>query len=324
MAVYTRLTPEQFSQLLEQYRLGTLVEAREIAEGVENSNYLLITQRENEAPVKHILTVFEKRVEVEYLPFYLGITEHLAASGLPTPKPLYTAEGKNTVEVAGKKAAIVTFLEGKSTRRIDVEHLLSLGASQAKMHLAAGSFSLSRPNDLSLTGWEALIARIGDRAEEIPPGLADTLQEEYAYLASHWPKTLPAGVIHADLFPDNVFFSGHEVSGIIDFYFACNDLFMYDLVITLNAWCFERDGAFNLTKARALLTSYDRIRPLHEEERAALPILARGAALRFLLTRLFDRLHHDAAALVIPKDPQEYLKKLRFHQQVKEACEYGL
>lgn len=324
MAVYTRLTAAQFDDVMTQYGLGVLLEAREIAEGVENSNYLIRTQRSGEAEQHFIFTIFEKRVDSAYLPFYLGITEHLANSGIPTPRPLHTHSGHVFVEIAGKKAAIVTFLTGKSTRSIEVAQLLSLGAVQAKMHLAATDFTLTRPNDLSLSGWQRLIDTISGEAEQIIPGLPQLLAQEYAFLAQHWPQDLPQGVIHADIFPDNVFFIGTEVSGVIDFYFACNDLFMYDLVITMNAWCFERDGSFNLTKARALLGAYHRVRPLSTTERAALPVLARGAALRFLLTRAYDALHRDPHALVTPKDPMEYVRKLRFHQQVKEACEYGL
>ncbi len=324
MAVYTRLLPQQFDWLISTYALGELVEAKEIAEGVENSNYLIRTRRRGEPEAKYILTIFEKRVEVAYLPFYLGITRHLAEAGLPTPSPLQTQSGEVFTEVAGKKAAIVTFLEGHSIRQPEIEQLRSLGEHQARMHNAAKSFPLSRPNDLSLAGWAGLMKHIALGADDIMPGLDALITNELSYLEAHWPRTLPTGVIHADLFPDNVFFTGNDVSGIIDFYFACNDFFMYDLVITLNAWCFERDGSFNLTKARAFLHAYDRMRPLNAEERQALPVLARGAALRFLLTRAYDWLHQEEAALVTPKNPMEYVRKLRFHQQIKESCEYGL
>ncbi len=324
MAVYTRLTAQQFDEVMKQYGLGTLLEAREIAEGVENSNYLIRTQREGEAEHRYIFTIFEKRVDSAYLPFYLGITEHLASRDIPTPRPLHTPDGDLCIEVAGKKAAIVTFLTGKSTRSIEVSQLLSLGMVQAQMHLAAADFPLSRPNDLSVSGWRRLIDATSGKADQIMPGLSQLLAEEYVFLAQHWPQDLPQGVIHADMFPDNVFFMGSDVSGVIDFYFACNDLFMYDLVITMNAWCFERDGSFNLTKARGLLSAYHAVRPLSDAEHMALPVLARGAALRFLLTRAYDALHRDPQALVTPKDPMEYVRKLRFHQHVKESCEYGI
>lgn len=324
MAVYTRLTRRQFEEVAAQFGLGAFVAAREIAEGVENSNYVFVTRRSEQAETRHILTLFEKRVDTADLPFFLGITEHLSRRGVPCPCPLRTHGGEYAHPVAGKMAAVVSFLEGASPRRIEVPHLLSLGAMQARMHLAAAGFPLSRRNDLALGGWGTLLRDIGDRADGIAPGLAEALRREYAFLASRWPRDLPSGVIHADVFPDNVFFTGGEISGIIDFYFACNDLFMYDLVIAMNAWCFERDGAFNLTKARALLTAYHRVRPLCGEERDALPVLARGAALRFLLTRAFDWLHRSPEALVTPKDPLEYLKKLRFHQQVNTVSEYGL
>lgn len=324
MAVYTRLNTAEWDALIARYGLGRLCERHEIAEGVENSNYRIVTEREGESPLTSILTVFEKRVEIAYLPFYLGITEHLAMAGLPAPRPLHTTDGERFTEIADKKAAIVTFLPGKSVRTADVANCRSLGDTMARMHLAADGFALSRPNDLSLAGWGAMINALGRQADKILPGLSELLQNEYEFLSTHWPQDLPSGVIHADLFPDNVFFIGEEVSGIIDFYFACNDAFMYDAVIALNAWCFERDGAFNLTKARAFLHAYDQRRGLSDTERNALPILARGAALRFLLTRAHDWLHRKEGALVTPKDPMEYVRKLRFHQQAREACEYGL
>lgn len=324
MAVYTRLTSDQLALLATRYRLGAVVRAEEIAEGVENSNYRFVTRQENQPPVTHILTVFEKRVELAALPFYLGVTDRLARAGLPVPRPLRTQEDALFTDIAGKKAAIVTFLPGASARAIASAHCRALGDMMARMHLAAEGFALSRPNDLSLEGWGAMIERLAARADEILSGLSAQLAQEYEFLSCNWPRDLPVGVIHADLFPDNVFFIEEELSGVIDFYFACNDAFMYDAVIALNAWCFERDGSFNLTKARAFLHAYDRQRRLSDAERAALPILARGAALRFLLTRAHDWLHREEGALVTPKDPMEYVRKLRFHQQVKEAGEYGL
>ena len=200
----------------------------------------------------------------------------------------------------------------------------ALGTGLAQMHVAGGNFAMHRANDMSLGGWRKLFEATRARAHEILPDLADTLTAELDFLAANWPEDLPKGVIHADLFPDHVFFLGGRLSGLIEFYFACDDFLAYDLAVCLNAWCFETDGSFNITKARALLRRYAEVRPLHAAELAALPILARGSALRFLLTRLYDKLHHEEGALVRPKDPLQFLTRLRFHQQIDGPADYGL
>ena len=227
-------------------------------------------------------------------------------------------------DLCGRPAAIIGFLNGIWPRAIRTEHCAALGAALAEMHLAGDGFALRRPNALSTSGWRPLFSSCRARADEVMDGLEAIIEEELGRLESEWPADLPAGVIHADLVPDNVFFDGGRLSGLIDFYFACNDLFAYDVAICLNAWCFERDNSFNITKARQLLVSYGRVRPFTEAEIAALPMLARGAALRFLLTRLYDWLNRVEGALVKPKDPMEYVKKLLFHQAVSSPAEYGL
>src|SRR5690606_14116343 len=221
-------------------------------------------------------------------------------------------------------AAIVTFLEGLWPRRVHPFHCQELGAHLARFHKAGGDFPLCRPNALSVESWRPLFRSCAGRADQVCPGLAAGLEQELDFLEAHWPGALPAGVIHADLFPDNVFFRDERLTGLIDFYFACYDFLAYDLAICLNAWCFEPDGAFNATKARHLLQTYGRERAVTEQELEALPILARGAALRFLLTRLYDWLNCPQGALVTPKDPLEYWRKLRFHQQVRGPGAYGL
>jgi homoserine kinase type II len=233
-------------------------------------------------------------------------------------------DGEALRELCGRPAAIVTFLNGMWPRRIDPAHCAGLGAALARLHLAGASFPMRRPNDLSVAGWRRLYQSCTERAGELHDGLADELAEELAFLAAAWPRDLPTGVIHADLFPDNVFFRGHELSGLIDFYFACTDFLAYDIAICLNAWCFEPDLSFNVTKARLLVREYRAVRPLSEAELAALPLLARGSALRFLLTRLYDWLNQTAGALVRPKDPIEYLKKLRFHRGITSPTGYGI
>jgi homoserine kinase type II len=250
--------------------------------------------------------------------------EHLAASGLACPTPLHGRDGVALRSLCGRPAAIVTFLDGMWPRRIQPYHCGGVGRALAELHLAGGSFAMSRPNNLSVAGWRMWLDRCRERAHEVRPGLAEELAGELDQLEAAWPRDLPSGVIHADLFPDNVFFRGERVSGLIDFYFACTDFLAYDIAICLNAWCFESDGGFNVTKARLLLSNYRAVRPISPAELAALPLLARGSALRFLLTRLYDWLNQPAGAMVRPKDPLEYLQKLRFHRSVGGPGDYGL
>ena len=289
-----------------------------IAEGVENSNYAVHTDRGS-----YILTLYEKRVARGDLPFFLGLIEHLAAKGLNCPVPVHDRQGRVLRELAHRPAAMVTFLEGLSVHKPGVRQCGSLGEALARLHLAGEGFALKRPNALSVASWRPLFESFRDKADAIVPGLGAEIAGELQALESTWPKGLPQGVIHADLFPDNVFFLDQNVSGLIDFYFACNDALAYDVAICLNAWCFEPDNAFNITKGRALLRGYTRVRKLAPEEIAALPLLARGSALRFLLTRAFDWLNTPKEALVRPKDPLEYLRKLRFHRSAASADAYG-
>lgn len=319
MAVYTPVGAAELRRFLADYDLGEPLALVPIAEGVENSNFRLETTLG-----RFIVTIYEKRVDPADLPFFLGLMMHLAERGLPCPLPVRNRDGAMLGRLEGKPAAIVSFLDGKSPRRIAPRHCGAVGAALASLHLAGRGFALHRANALGLEGWRKLVAVTRTRADEVAPGLGETITSELATLERTWPHDLPAGVIHADLFPDNVFFEGERVSGLIDFYFACDDLLAYDVAICLNAWCFEGDGALNVTKAQALLTGYGSRRPLAADELEALPTLARGAALRFLLTRLYDWLNRVPGALVKPKDPLEYLRKLRFHQGVRSAAAYGI
>jgi len=318
VAVYTEFTDEDFADFIAGYDLGAVLSVKGIAEGVENSNYLLATEAG-----QFILTLYEKRVEPADLPFFLGLMEHLAGRGITCPLPVHNRGGNILGRLADRPAAIVTFLQGLSSRRPRAGHCAELGRAMAELHLAGEGFGLARPNALSVEGWRPLFETCDTRADDVLKGLGEQIVAELDFLEKSWPQDLPSGIIHADLFPDNVFFLGDRLSGLIDFYFACNDTFAYDIAITLNAWCFEADCSLNVTKARALIAAYDEIRPLTSAEIAALPILARGAALRFLLTRLFDWLTVPAGALVVPKDPLEYYKKLRFHRHVTSAGDYG-
>jgi homoserine kinase type II len=319
MAVYTDVSDEELTAFLARYDVGTLVSVKGVAEGVENSNFQITT---SQGP--YFLTLYEKRVDADELPFFLGLMEHMAGHAIPCPTPIRDRSGQPLQQLAGRPAALISFLPGYSLRRPRVEHCAQLGEALAGFHRAGASFGLARANALSLAGWGKLVEATADRADDLAPGLADEIAREFAFLQGHWPAGLPSGVIHADLFPDNVFFLGEKISGLIDFYFACNDIFAYDLAICMNAWCFEQPNAINVTKARALLRCYGERRPLSAAEIEALPVLARGAALRFLLTRLYDWFHTDENALVKPKDPLEYRRKLRFHQQVNSANDYGL
>ena len=319
MAVYTEIGDDELRAFAALYDIGEVLSCKGIAEGVENSNYLLTTERSN-----FILTLYEKRVARADLPFFIALMDHLAHHGVACPTPLRAKDGEALRELCGRPAAIVTFLNGMWPRRIEPFHCAALGGALAGLHLAGESFAMARPNDLGVAGWRALYESCRERAGELQPGIARELDEELAVLEANWPRDLPTGVIHADLFPDNVFFRGRTLSGLIDFYFACTDFLAYDIAICLNAWCFEGDLSFNVTKARLFVASYRAARPLDESELMALPLLARGSALRFLLTRLYDWLNQTAGALVRPKDPLEYLRKLRFHRGIIGPAAYGI
>ncbi|HEY7842220.1 MAG TPA: homoserine kinase [Bradyrhizobium sp.] len=319
MAVYTDVAADELAECLKGYDIGELLSYKGIAEGVENSNFLLHTTAGS-----FFLTLYEKRVAKSDLPFFLGLMAHLASHGIVCPQPVKMRNGETLSNLAGRPAAIIDFLEGVWPRKPNAAHCAAVGQALAKLHLAGHDFTMTRANALSVSGWRPLFDAAASRADTVQPGLRAFLGTELDHLEKHWPKHLPNGVIHADLFPDNVLFLGERLSGLIDFYFACNDILAYDVAICLNAWCFEPDHAFNVTKARAFLNAYGRERKLSEAEEAALPLLARGSALRFLLTRLVDWLNVPPGALVKPKDPLEYARKLRFHQSVASVRDYGV
>jgi len=319
MAVYTDVADDELRAFMAFYDIGEVLSCKGIAEGVENSNFLVTTERGN-----FILTLYEKRVSPQDLPFFIALMEHLAVRGVACPTPLKGRDGIALRGLCGRPAAVVTFLPGMWPRRIQPFHCAAVGAALAALHCAGASFAMSRPNDLSVGGWRRLYDACRCRAAEVHRGLSEELGAELTTLEAEWPRRLPTGVIHADLFPDNVFFRDREVSGLIDFYFACTDFLAYDLAVCLNAWCFEADASLNVTKARLLIDSYRRARPLTSTELEALPLLARGSALRFLLTRLFDWLNQAEGAFVKPKDPVEFLRKLRFHRGITNLAAYGI
>jgi homoserine kinase type II len=319
MAVYTDVAADELASFLASYELGGLLSYKGIAEGVENSNFLVHTAKGH-----FILTLYEKRVAAGDVPFFLALMEHLAARGINCPQPVKNRNGDALGQLCGRPAAIVTFLDGMWLRRPDARHCAGVGEALARMHLAGADFAGRRDNALSVAGWRPLYRQAADRADSVQRDLGATIATELDHLETAWPRNLPQGVIHADLFPDNVFFLGDELSGLIDFYFACTDTLAYDVAICLNAWCFEPDYSYNITKGRNLLQAYIKTRPLSAPELDALPLLARGAALRFLLTRLVDWLNVPNGALVRPKSPQEYFRKLRVHQKVASVRDYGL
>lgn len=319
MAVYTDVSESELEAFLESYAIGQLLSYKGIAEGTENSNFLLHT-----SSGAYILTLYERRVDKDDLPFFLGLMEHLAKKDISCPLPVRRSDGEVIGTLAGRSAAIITFLEGMWMRRPTAIHCREVGKALAGLHLAGADFQLSRANALDMAGWRKLWDGSRERADEVERGLVTEVDAEFADFERHWPKDLPAGIIHADLFPDNVFFLGEKLSGLIDFYFACNDFYAYDLATCLNAWCFEKDNSFNLTKGRALLAGYQQVRPLTEAERQALPMLARGSAVRFMLTRLYDWLTIPDGALIQKRDPVEFIRRMRFHRQIGSASEYGL
>jgi homoserine kinase type II len=318
MAVYTDITDEELNALLAAYDAGEALAFKGIAEGVENSNFLLET-----TAGRFILTVYEKRVRVEDLPFFMGVMETLADQGVAAPRPVRTREGGLTAIIRGKACALITFLNGVSPKRPQAAQCRAVGEALAHMHLALEGTALNRPNSLSLPDWRTLVLPRLAQAEALQPGLAERLEADLAALAANWPEGLPQGVIHADLFPDNVLFLGAQVSGLIDFYFACTDALAYDLSICINAWCFEPDRSFNLTKAQNLIAGYHAVRPLTATEREALPVLAKGAAMRFFATRLADWAASPPGALVRPKNPLDYADRLAFHARALGPADYG-
>lgn len=301
MAVYTKLDEAEIKAFIANYSIGELQDVQPIQKGIENSNYLIVCDG-----IKYILTIFENRVENADLPFFIRLTDHLRAKGINCPVTIADKNGNQLNEIKSKKASIISFLEGTDVEEIEDFHLVKLAEKLAKMHLAVADFKEVRKNQFALSKWVELLSKVGERANEIKAGLAQYIANEIEFLAANWPFGLPTGVVHTDLFPDNVFFKDREVSGVIDFYFSCSDSFAYDIAICLNAW-----GAVgNKTRTEMFLNSYQSVRKLSAEELNALPVLQRGAAIRFLMTRLYDWFNTPENALVKKKDPLEYLHKL--------------
>ena len=316
MAVYTHLGAEDMADLIAAYDVGTLVSAKGIAEGVSNSNWLIDTTGHDGAGARYILTMYEFRIDLDDLPYFLSLLDHLAARGCPVPRTIHDRQGALYRRIGDKAVALIEFLPGVSVSAPTVGQARAVGEQLARLHLAAADFSASRANGMALAEWQRLATACGrEGLATIDPWLAGTVARDLPRIARDWPTGLPTGVIHADLFPDNVLVLGDAITGLIDFYFACNDVIAYDLAITHLAWCWdERDGTFRADLSRALIDGYGTLRPLLPDERDALSLLAQGAAMRFLLSRAYDWLNTPKAALVTPKDPRPMGERLHFYR----------
>jgi homoserine kinase type II len=320
MAVYTKVTLEDANEFLDKYYdLGKLVSITEITQGVENTNYVIETNN-----CKYILTLYEQRVSSSDIPFFIDLLVHLDKRDIVCPKPIIMKSKRYTENLNGRHAAIFSFLYGKSTINIKNEHCSLVGQTLADIHQKTVNLDIYRDNNLSFNHWSNLYKSIKYPIKNLKNNLDKEIVKELNFLTSNWPQNLPRGIIHGDLFPDNIFFDASSLSGVIDFYFACNEFYAFDIAICINSWCFEKDNSFNITKARHLLEGYKKFRDLSLDELYYLPILCRGSALRFLLTRMIDWQRDDKRALVIPKDPLEYFNKLRFHQSVLSVKDYGI
>lgn len=319
MAVYTHPTLTETESFVAGFDIGAVTLLEPIAEGIENSNFRLET-----TAGRFILTLYEARVREADLPYFIALMDHLAGAGFPCPVPVRDRQGVALHRLSGRPAAIVTFLEGTWPRKPGPDDCRALGEAAARLHLAGRGFSLHRPNDLSLGAWRPLFEARAARADELRPGFAAWVSAALADVEVRWPRNLPSGTIHADLFPDNVFFREGRISGVIDFYFACDDLYAYDLAVCMNAWCFDGDGRFAPDRAAALFAGYGSVRPLTREETNAMPVLACGAGLRFLVTRLYDWFLPQGDAITRRKDPLEFVPVIEHHRGVADSSAYGI
>ena len=317
MAVYTKLAHQEVEQFLEQYNINNFKDYKGITEGVENTNYFIKTSQQD-----YILTIYEKRVDENDLPFFIKLLSSLSDNRFPCPKPIANKNNEKINKIKNKNAALVTFLNGQSKNKITSEDCFEIGKITAQLHEITKKFDINRKNNLSIENWESIFEKTIKQKIDLDESIIKKTKNYLNFLKDKWPKNLPQGIIHADLFPDNIFFTNNKVSGIIDFYFACNDFFAYEIAICINSLCFDNNSTFNMTKAKNLIDGYTSIRTLSEDEKKYLPILSMGAAMRFFLTRLYDFYHTDNKADVKIKDPFEYLKKIEFHSTIKNFNEY--
>ncbi len=317
MAVYTKLEHQEVEQFLEQYNINNFKDYKGITEGVENTNYFINTLEQD-----YILTIYEKRVDENDLPFFINLLSNLSENKFPCPKPIANKNNQKINKIKNKNAALVTFLNGQSKNKITSDECFEIGKITAQLHEITKKFNVSRKNNLSIESWQNIFEKTIKQKIDLDETIIKKTKNYLNFLKDNWPKNLPQGIIHADLFPDNIFFTNNKVSGIIDFYFACNDFFAYEIAICINSICFDNNSTFNMTKAKNLIDGYSSVRTLSEDEKKYLPILSMGAAMRFFLTRLYDFYHTDNKADVKIKDPFEYFKKIEFHSTIKNFNEY--
>ena len=320
MAVYTKLSENQLKDFFSKYNLGRLLNYKEIKEGIENTNYFIKTENG-----KFILTLYEKRVEERDLPFFISLMKNLFDRNFPSPEPIINKNGNYISEISGKKAAVVSFLHGNAKKNLNPENCYNVGVNTAKLHLITKDLTGKRQNKLSISSWRKIYNKVKKDCSKIHSNLPNIIEKNLDVIEKNWPKNIPSGIIHADLFPDNIFFEGSKLTGFIDYYFSCNDFYAFEIAICLNALCFEGKNenlSFNVTKAKKFIDGYSSIRKLSDNEKNSLKILCQGAAIRFLLTRVFDYLNLIEGAIVKIKDPVEYLKRLEFHNSVKNYKDY--
>jgi len=320
MAVYTKVSKENINIFFEKYNIGKVVKFTPIKEGIENTNYLIETKKS-----KFILTIYEKRVNKKDLPFFIGLMTNLCNSNFKCPKPIINKNGNYISEILGKKAAVVSFLDGVAKKKLSPENCYEIGIETAKLHKLTKNISMKRQNNLSVDSWSKIFKKVEKRCEKINKNLPKIIKESLKNIKKHWPPNLPSGIIHADLFPDNIFFKNEKVEGIIDFYFSCNDYYAFEIAVCINALCFDGEKenlSFNVTKAKKFFQGYSVVRNITEKEKKYFKVLCQGAAMRFLLTRVFDYLNLSKGALLTVKDPEEYLKRLEFHNSVKDFGDY--
>jgi len=320
MAVYTKLSLKNIEDILSNYTIGKIEKFEGIEEGIENSNFLIIANK-----VKYILTIYEKRVKKEDLPFFCSLMLALNKSGFKCPKPIKNNKNEFISNFEKKSLMIVSFIEGKTKKNLTVDDCNLLGTQVAKMHMLTQNFKIKRKNDLSVSSWRKIFEHIKDKCSNIHVDLPRLIEANLSDVEKNWPINLPQGIIHADLFSDNIFFKEKKFNGIIDFYFSCNDFYAFEIAICFNALCFDgtkNNLSFNVTKAKKFIDGYIKVRKLSDEEKNSIKVLSQGSALRFLLTRVFDALHTSKNATVKAKDPLEYLKRLEFHKNSKSFEDY--
>ncbi len=320
MAVYTKVNSKHINYIEKNYSIGKIKSFTGIKKGIENTNYLLKTKNK-----RFILTLFEKRVQKKDLPFFMNLMDKLNKYKINCPKPQRNKKGSFIIKIKNKSASVVSFVEGKDKLKLNSKNCYEIGKNIARFHKASKKIKLNRKNSLSLKEWPKLLNKIGNKSKIIKQNLNSLMKNSFMEIKNKWPKNLPHGIIHADLFIDNIFFKKNKLSGYIDFYFACNDFLMYEIAICINALCFDKKNnkfIFNKKKSTNLIKGYSKIRKLSVKEKKSLNVLCRGAALRYLLTRTYDYLNTPKNAVIKIKNPREYIQKLKVHNNFSDFKSY--